>query len=553
MYPKWAYGFMQSNYHYKSERQILQVVAAYRKRQLPLDVIIQDWRYWGKGGWRLPKVSEAVESGYWNSLAFNKKRYPAPKRMIDTLHSKYHCHLVVSIWPQFGNKTKVYKAMKSHGYLYPVGGWGEANFTYDAFNPGARKLYWKWIDKGLFSKGVDGWWMDSTEPGGQGTRNETVRFILSTNHNYLGTAARYLNAYSLMDTYGIYKHQRKTSSQKRVFILTRSAFAGQQRNAAATWSGDVAASWNALKRQITAGLNISLAGIPYWTTDIGGFTVSGSRFPGKLKNKVYRELFVRWFEYGAFCPLFRLHGYTANKEIWAFGKPGSGSYKALAKNDKLRYRLLPYIYSQAWQVTHNNAAIMRGLVYDFQQDPKVYDIGDEFMFGPAFLVNPVTNPGISFRNVYLPKGADWISFWSGEAFKGGQAVRAPTPIDHIPLFVRAGSIVPMGPVLQYTSQKAENPMEIRIYQGANGHFTLYEDEGDNYDYEKGTYFTIRFDWNDASKTLTIGKRKGSFPGMIKKRAFHIVLVTKNHGAGLVPAANPDKAVAYDGHKLTVKF
>ena len=541
LFGKWVYGYIQSKEHYKTASELIDVVSEYRRRQIPLDVIVQDWHYWGDKGW--------------NTLTFNKKRYAHPKQMMDSLHNVYHAHLLLSVWPKFGDKTAIYKAMKSHGYLYPVGD-NYGDFEYDAFNPNARDLYWKWIDKGLFSKGVDSWWLDATEPeikDASSTRESTARFILLNKHNYLGTNARYLNAYSLMTTTGVYKHQRETTSKKRVFILTRSAFAGQQRNAAATWSGDTQASWNVLQKQIPAGLNFSLAGIPYWTTDIGAFFVDNGIFPGGSKNKAYRELFVRWFEYGAFCPLFRVHGTDTPREVWRFGQPGTWAYDALVKTDKLRYRLLPYIYSLAWKITNDNYTMMRGLDFDFQNDPKVRNIWNEFMFGPSILVNPVTEPGETARQVYLPSGANWTDFWSGEQYEGGQAIQLSAPIDHIPLLVKQGSIIPMGPVIQYASEKPEDPLELRIYPGANAHFTMYEDEDDNYDYEKGIYSTITFGWDNSSKTLTIRNRKGSFPGMLKNRTIHIVLVNKNHGTGLSVTQKPDKTVIYDGNRISVSF
>lgn len=555
MYPKWSYGFIQSRDRYTTEKQVIDVVKKYRNLHIPLDAIVQDWRYWGNDGLKGKKwETQWGNLSEWNSLTFNRERYPTPKQMMDTLHHKYHVHLFISVWPSFGVNTAIYKAMSEHGYLFPTAPWPPNTDIriYDAFNKNARELYWRGMNEGLFSKGVDGWWLDSTEPDGfpnfYSNKGAMVQF---DGHSY--TFARYLNAYSLMTTTGVYENQRKTTSEKRVFILTRSSFTGQQRNAAATWSGDIDASWHVLQKQIAAGLNFTLAGIPYWTTDIGGYLVNKNMFPRGAKNEAYRKLFVRWFEYGAFCPLFRVHGANIPREIWAFGKPGSWSYDALVKTDKLRYRLMPYIYSEAWQITHNNSSLMRGLIYDFQDDPQVYDIWDEFMFGPSILVNPVTEPGVSSREVYLPKGANWIDFWSGTSFKGGQTISAPAPIAHIPLYIKSGSIVPMGPILQYATEKPADRIELRIYEGADGHFTLYEDENDNYDYEKGIYSTITFNWHNASKTLIIEKRQGTFPGMLQERTFYVVLVNKNHGTGLAVCNNPDKIIKYKGSQITVKL
>ncbi len=543
MFGKWAYGFWQSKEHYKTRKELTDVVAEYRKRQIPIDNIVQDWNYWGKWGW--------------NGLHFDQSRYPNPKEMMDELHNKYHAHLLLSVWPTFGFDTEMYHKMDSLGALFPDTTWSKSR-VYDAFNPEARKVYWKGMNDGLFSKGVDAWWLDGTEPEFKttNTREVSIRASLENKRNYLGTWARYLNTYSLMTTKAVYEGQRSETSKKRVFILTRSSFAGQQRNAAATWSGDIHGYWYVFRHQITGGLNFCMAGVPYWTTDIGGFFVSVggfADFPGGSKNPNYRELFTRWFEYGAFCPLFRVHGTNTPREVWQFGDPGSWAYDALVKADQLRYRLLPYIYSLAWKVTNQNYTIMRGLAFDFREDPNVRNIADQFMFGSSILVNPVTEPGAKNRQVYLPKGVNWTDFWSGKEYDGGQTVIADSPIDHIPLFVKQGSIIPMGPVLQYADEKPEDPIELRIYPGADGHFTLYEDENDNYDYEKGIYSTISFDWNDKTQTLRIDDRKGSFPGMLRKRTINVVIVGKDHGTGINNTQKADNQIVYEGQRMQVSF
>jgi alpha-D-xyloside xylohydrolase len=565
MFAKWAFGYFQSKEKYNTAAELLSVVKEYRDRGLPLDTIVQDWWYWGKYSW--------------NAMKFDEANYPDPAATIDELHNKYHAHIMISIWPKFGEITDAYKDMASRGYLYKMPGAAEQG-TYDAFNDGARQLYWKYANDGIFSKGMDAWWMDATEPeiASAKTQESTMASIRAAKRCALGTTARYLNAYSLMTTKGVYENQRKATDAKRVFILTRSGFAGQQRNAAATWSGDIEAEWGVLHNQISGGLNFGMAGIPYWTTDIGAFFV---RYAGGGRNDEYKEMYVRWFQFGAFCPIFRSHGTHTPREIWRFGEPGTWAYDSLAKYDNLRYRLLPYIYSLAWRVTNDGYTIMRGLAFDFRNDPNVRGIDDQFMFGPAFLVNPVTRPmyhkeklnpiakmikdtksevevemmtdwKTKNRKVYLPAAAGWYDFWTGKRTGGGQTVDAPSPIDIMPLFVRAGSIVPMGPKLQYATEKPADPIELRVYPGADAEFTIYEDENDNYNYEKGIYATIPIKWNDAAGTLTIGDRQGKFPGMPESRTFEIVIVGENHGVGVEPSDKPDRTAAYSGKSLTVK-
>jgi alpha-D-xyloside xylohydrolase len=381
--------------------------------------------------------------------------------------------------------------------------------------------------------------MDTTEPETEGRESN----ILLENKVALGNGARYVNMFPLMTTTGVYQGQRATSDQKRVFILSRSAFAGSQRNAAAVWSGDINPTWAYFKKQIPAGLNYSLSGLPYWTTDIGGFVAANPDDPA------YRELYIRWFQFGTFNPILRVHGTrtTNQNELWSYGPEAQ---KILVSYDTLRYRLLPYIYSLAWKTTSENYTPMRGLVMDFRTDERATLIGDQFMYGPAFLVNPVTDPGSVTRRLYLPK-AEWYDFWTGDSQEGAKVYDAPSPIEQIPLFVRAGSIVPMGPEKQWSTEKPEDPIELRIYRGADGNFTLYEDENDTYNYEKGAYATISFHWDDARKALTISDRKGEFPGMLEHRSFRIVMVGKNHGAGIGVATNADKTVQYAGKQITV--
>jgi alpha-D-xyloside xylohydrolase len=479
---------------------------------------------------------------------------------MQALHSDYHTHLMISVWPKMSDRSSDYAEMIQHqGFLYPDDG----SPFYDAFNADARALYWKQANEGLFSKGIDAWWCDATEPelDGWDLNSDAYRIKMKPK---IGSGARYLNAYSLVHSKGIYENQRLTTDKKRIVNLTRSAFAGQQKYATITWSGDIVAKWEVFKNQIPAGLNFCMAGLPYWTTDIGAFFIQSAKvgklgrgawfrngdFDGGLADDNYKELYVRWFQFGAFCPIFRAHGTDFPREIWRFGEPGSWAYDALLKFDNLRYRLLPYIYSMAWKISNEGYTLMRGLVMDFRHDHQVFEIGDQFMFGTSILVNPVTKPKATFREVYLPLGSNWYNFWTGKKYSGGQTLPVPAPIDEIPLFIKAGSIIPMGPFIQYATESVD-PIEIRIYPGADGNFTLYEDENDNYNYEKGVYSTIDFKWDDKSRQLIIEDRKGEFPKMLKSRKFYIILITEGKGVGVDLVQNPDKIIQYDGKKIVV--
>jgi alpha-D-xyloside xylohydrolase len=347
-----------------------------------------------------------------------------------------------------------------------------------------------------------------------------------------------------METKAVYDGQRATTDKQRVFILTRSGFLGQQRNAATSWSGDIAPDFATLRRQIPAGLNYSMSGLPYWTTDIGGFQ------GGDPSDPAYQEVYVRWFQYGAFCPVFRTHGARKANELWSYG---AQAQEILTRYDNLRYRLLPYTYSLAWKVSSEGYTPMRALAMDFPADHNVLDIADQFMFGPAILVSPVTEAGATSRSVYLPAGTSWYDFWTGTTLKGGQTMGAAAPLETVPLYVRAGSIIPMGPELQYTSEKPTDPIELRIYRGANGSFTLYEDDGESYRYEKGEHATITLTWKDDTQTLVIGARSGGFPGILRARTFNIILVGQEHSVGEGITSIPDRSVHYDGSAQTVRL
>jgi alpha-D-xyloside xylohydrolase len=463
--------------------------------------------------------------------------------MVDQLHAE-NFHLMISIWPFFEPGSANYDYMEKKGWFvdkfkYPKPPYhADAMAVYDATSPEARKFYWDEVNKGLFSIGVDAWWMDTTEPETEGQEDN----ILLNHKLAAGSGNRYVNVYPLLDTEGVYQGQRSASDKKRVFILSRSAFAGSQRNAVTAWSGDINSDWFSFRRQIPAGLNYSLSGAPYWTTDIGGFVF------GSPTDPAFRELFIRWFQYGTFNPILRVHGtrHPDENELWSYGPD---TQKILVDFDRLRYRMLPYIYSLAWKTTSQAYTPMRPLVMDFRGDPRAENIGDQFMYGPAFLVNPVTEPAATTRQLYLPQ-AKWYDFWTGSSVDGGRVIDAPTTLERLPLYVRAGSILPLGPDEEWSTEKSEDPIELRIYRGADGDFTLYEDENDTYNYEKGAYATISLRWDDAHSTLTIGDRKGQFPGMRASRTFHVVLVSEKHGAG-IESAEAGKVVQYSGKQIIV--
>ena len=554
MFPLWTYGFWQCKERYKSVSELLGVVDKYRELQVPLDGIIQDWQYWG--------------SNYlWNAMDFLSEDYVNGRQMIDEVHKK-NAHFMISIWASFGPQTRQFRELDEKGLLLPIETWPQSGIShvwppdmnypsgvkvYDAFSSEARDIYWKYL-KTLFDYGTDGWWMDSTDPDFFNPRESDYE------HRVTGGTWRALrNAFPLETVRGVYEAQRKESSAKRVFIMTRSAFAGQQHYGSNMWSGDVASSWDMLRKQVPAGLSYSLTGNPNFNTDIGGFFCGSYNTRGSgsaPRNPQYQELYVRWMQYALFCPIFRSHGADAPREIWQFGKKGEPVYDAIEKVIRLRYRLIPYLYSTAWQVTSNNESYLRPLFSDFADDRRVWDMTDEFMFGRAIMAAPIVEAQYTQEQViredamsgwdkkerkgsdepssvdftpsktatkYLPKGCDWYDFWTNQRMRGGQTVTLQTTFDRVPMFVRAGSILPLAPEMQYVGEKTWDELELRIYPGADGTFTLYEDEGDNYNYEKGVFATIPFQWNDKSRTLTIGDRKGTYPGMIQARRFIVVL------------------------------
>jgi alpha-D-xyloside xylohydrolase len=524
LYGRWAYGFVQSKDRYKSAKELLDVAQEYRDQHVPLDFIVQDWFWWKLQG--DPDYNDAY-----------LKPWPDVPAALERLHDE-HVHAMISVWAKMDPRSQTWQEMKGKGLVVPD------TDLYDATNPAARDYYWDHLVGKKFTEGWDGFWLDSSEPEiwdgfSDGSLDEKQLSI--------GNGARYTNIFPLLHSGGIYEHWRKTTDQKRVFILTRSGFLGQQRNATTIWSGDVIGTWMSFRRQIPAGLNFEVSGIPYWTTDIAGY---GWPWERDTRDPTYQELYTRWYQFGVFCPIFRTHGHRSNdtNEIFSYGP----QTPTLIAWDKLRYRMLPYIYSLAWKVTSDDSTMMRPLVMDWRDNQTVRDIGDEYMFGPAFLVNPVTEQGATSRAVYLPPAA-WYDFWTGERLTGDQHIEAAAPLDRMPLFVRAGSIVPLGPEIEYAEQSPGAPIELRIYRGADGSFDLYNDAGDTYAYEKGEHAVIPMHWDDASSTLTLGGREGSYPGMPQKQTFRVILVGRDHGAGAQIAATADREIVYDGQSMSVKM
>ena len=517
MLPLWAYGFWQCRERYTSGKHLVETVKEFRKRNLPMDVIVQDWQYWGNHGWGVPQ--------------FDEISYPDPSGFINELHD-LNSHFCISVWSNPDKNSKIGQELVMKNLYIPNSPW------LDYFNPLTRETYWNILNDNLFSHGVDSWWMDATEP-----ENDA----LVGKQTYIGTGDFYRLTYPLFASKAIYEGQRATTSSKRVCILTRSAFSGQQRYGIINWSGDIGGNWDSYKRQIVAGLNYSITGFPYWTTDIGGFFRPGN---SQYTDKEYHELLIRWFQWGTFNPIFRIHGYQTETEPWKYGQQVEDNIRKMLN---LRYHLMPYIYSEAWQVTKNGSTMMRPLVMDFREDTSALSQFYEYMFGKALLVTPITEPDASLWNIYLPESCSWYDFWTGEKFIGGQYIEKEVPIDIIPLYVKAGSIIPFGHKVQYATEKKWDNLEIRIYEGADGEFTLYEDENDNYNYEKGMYSTITFIWNDAKKTLTIGDRKGSFPSMLIQRKFKIVRVNENKGIGMKANEQYDRVINYDGKRKVISF
>jgi alpha-D-xyloside xylohydrolase len=535
--PRWAYGFWQSRQRYETQAQLIDVVEQYRRRHLPLDNIVQDWFYWPED--------------QWGSHLFDRARYPDPKGMVDRVHD-LHAQLMISVWPKFYPNTDNYKELAARGHVYlgnlEMGnrdwvGPGYLNTDYDPYSAEARTIYWRQMRDRLAVLGMDAWWMDATEPDIHSNLSIEERKETMT-PTALGPGAAFFNSFPLVHAEGVAQGWRSFKPGVRSFILTRSAFGGLQRAGAAVWSGDVAARWDDLRNQISAGVNFSMSGIPNWTHDIGGFAVEdrySRQDPAALAE--WRELNLRWFQFGAFSPLFRSHGEFPHREIYEIAPAGSAMERSMEYYDRLRYRLLPYIYTLAADTWFADGTIMRGLVMDFPADRAVWGIGDEYLFGHELLVAPVTAFKARTRPVHLPAGVDWYDFYSGRAFVGGRTIDADAPYEHIPLFVRAGSILPIGPALQYAAEKPADPITLTVYTGADGRFSLYEDDGTSLGYQRGAFTRIPLSWNERTRTLTIGARQGAFPGMLKARTVRIRWITPGRPLDLDAA---DTELHYDG-------
>lgn len=549
MQPRYLFGYIQSKERYVNAAELQSVVERYRENHLPLDVIVQDWMYWPSG---------------WGYIHLDSLRYPDAAALADTIH-KMNTHLMVSIWPNPSGCPEA-DDFKNHG-------WYLGGTAYDAYNADARKLYWKYASETFFNHGFDAWWCDCTEPidadwhkmpEGYGWDSHEERYQSSVAALSKLLGAERANTFSLFHSQGIYENQRAQTTEKRVVNLTRSSFAGQQRFATITWNGDTHASWQGFARMIPAGLNFMATGCNYWTVDAGAFfTIQtpvwfyGGSFGWNSQNKGYHEFYLRMLQYAQFLPLFRSHGTNIPREVWNFGKAGEPIYDAIVKCIERRYQLLPYTYSLAHEVSAHNYTMSRLLAFDFAADANVLDIKDEFMYGPSLLVKPVTHAiyyneqgeqlkqPVCNEEVYLPQGTVWIDYWSDASYAGGQKVTVQAPLDHIPLFVRAGSILPMGPVVEYAEQQSSLPLEIHVYPGADATFDLYDDAGDGYDYEQGEYAVVTLSWNETSQKLTIGERQGSFAGMQVGREFTIVL---HHGETI-----DRQQVVYDGGEIELSF
>ncbi|MFC0470161.1 TIM-barrel domain-containing protein [Halalkalibacter kiskunsagensis] len=552
--PKWAFGYVQSKERYKSQEELVSIIKEYRKRQVPLDAIVLDWQSW--------------TGNLWGQKSFDPERFPNPTQMMHNIHD-LNAKLMVSIWPIMNNDGPNHVEMKQKGYL--LGN----QATYDAFREEARNLYWKQANEGLFSHSIDAWWCDCTEPfeadwTGKVKPEPEERLRINTEESKKYLDPGFINAYSLLHSKGIYEGQRQTTETKRVVNLTRSTYAGQQKYGTIAWSGDITANWETMRKQIADGLNFCVTGVPYWTLDIGGFFVSkkdqwfwNGDYQDGCEDLGYRELYVRWLQYGTFLPMFRSHGTDTPREVWRFGEPGTMFYDTIVKFIKLRYRLLPYIYSIAGWVTHQDYTMMRTLAFDFRNDLKTHNSKDQFMFGPAFLVNPVTeamyysNKSVEIegaskkRMVYLPFGTDWYDFWTNERISGGQQMEAAADLETMPLYVRSGSIVPFGPDIQYSTEESTDPLELKVYKGEDGSFTLYEDEGDNYNYEKGEFSTILIRWEDEENRLVIEKRQGSFHGMKSTKELVITLI--NGREDRISSSYNQRKVIYNGEQMIIQF
>ena len=547
--PKWAMGFWQSRERYKTQDEIVNALKEFRRRQIPIDNIVLDWNYWPEDAW--------------GSHEFDKARFPNPKQMVDDIHAM-NARMMISVWPKFYVTTDHFKEFDEKGWMYQqavkdsIRDWvgpGYVGSFYDAYSAEARQLFWKQMKEHLYTLGIDAWWMDASEPNVRDCTDMDYRKALC-GPTALGTSTEYFNAYALMNAEAIYDGQRGEDNNTRVFLLTRSGFGGLQRYSTATWSGDIASRWEDMKAQVPAGINFSMSGIPYWTMDNGGFCVERryEQAPeGSDDRAEWRELNTRWHQFGAFVPLFRTHGQYPFREMWNIAPDNHPAYRSMLYYNELRYRLMPYIYSLAGWTYFKDYTIMRGLVMDFPDDNALVNIGDQYMFGPSLMVCPVTQFKALSRQVYLPAGADWYDLYSGALHRGGTTFEAAAPYERMPVFVKAGAIVPMGPVVQHTAAQVTSPYTLMVYAGANGEFDWYNDEGTNYNYEKGKFDIIPIRYDDAQKTLVLGSREGSYDGMEETLTINVVLVSGDNACGVDKPTSKVQKITYSGSKLSVSF
>ncbi|MBP7507228.1 MAG: DUF5110 domain-containing protein [Prolixibacteraceae bacterium] len=517
MFPKWAYGFWQCRERYTSGKHLVETVKEFRKRNLPVDVIVQDWQYWGNRGWGVPQ--------------FDETNYSDPAGFIKEIHD-LNAHFNISIWSNPDKNSDLGKRFVDDQLFIPNTKW------LDYFNPKTKEEYWNALKTNMFDIGVDSWWMDAVEPENDALKNETT---------YAGLGDFYRLTYPLMVSNAVYEGQRKATDKKRVCILTRSAFSGQQRYGVINWSGDIGGNWETFRGQIVAGLNYTISGMPYWTTDIGGFFRPGQ---SQYTDEKYHELLTRWFQWGVFNPIFRVHGYMSETEPWKYGTKVEENIRKMLN---LRYQLLPYIYSEAWQITKNGSTMMRPLVMDFRNDIKSVSQAYEFMFGKSILVAPVVEPEVKIHRAYLPESSGWYDFWTGRLIDGGQTVEADVALDKIPLYIKSGSILPIGQKVQYSSESKNDSLEIRIYEGADCEFTLYDDEGDNYNYEKGNFSEITFSWNNSERSLSISNRNGTYNGMPIEQTLNVILISGNKTIDFNSIKKFDKVIQYAGNNVKFRF
>jgi alpha-D-xyloside xylohydrolase len=557
VYPKWVLGFWQSRERYKSSQEIEETLAEFRKRHIPVDNIVQDWNYW------------KLEN--WGDHTFEATRFPNPQAMLDSVHA-LNGRFMISVWPKFYDTVDNYKELDAKGWMYhqaikdDIHDWlGYRGSFYDAYDGGARKMFWRQMNENLYAKykfGIDAWWMDASEPNVRDCTPMWYRKALS-GPTALGSSTEYFNAYSIVNADAIYNGQRSVNPNQRVFLLTRSGFAGEQRYSTATWSGDIGTRWEDLRSQITAGLNYCITGLPFWGMDQGGFSVENRYSKAQqvfdqtgvetADLTEWRELQTRWNQFGCFIPLYRAHGQWPLREVWNIAPEDHPAYKTIVWYDQLRYRMMPYLYSMAGWVHLHDYTMMRALVMDFNGDAKVLNIKDQWMFGPSLMACPVGYYKARSRDVYLPQQRGWYDLYSGTHYAGGQTITASAPYERIPVYVPEGSILPFGPAMEWSDEKPAELINLYVYAGRDAKFELYEDEGTNYNYEKGKYATIQINWNDASRTLTIGQRKGSFNGMLKDRRFNVVLVTADKARELNLENPQGTMVSYNGKLVSVQL